>query len=299
MRDDLPESRTVLAGGLKHRVMEWQGGADTLLLLHGFLDCGGSFSRMVRHLPADLHVVAVDFRGHGETEWVGTGGHYNFYDYVRDVRDVADAVRHDRLHVLGHSMGGGVSLLVAGAWPEDVERLIVVEGLGPPAENIADGPERMRRWVKEEREVARRVPRIFKDLGEAAQRLMARQPRLTEEHATELARWLVRDQDGGFVWRHDPAHRVRGPKIYQVGTYSPFLASISCPVMLVTGSESWYRWDDLPERRRQLQDWRLVEVPDSGHMVHQDQAELLAAATATFLSGADPAGARGPDSESS
>jgi pimeloyl-ACP methyl ester carboxylesterase len=286
MRDDAPTSRTVLAGGLNHRILEWSGEGDTLLLLHGFLDCGGSFSAMVRQLPADLHIVAMDFRGHGESEWVGSGGHYNFYDYVRDVRDVVDDLRHDRLHVLGHSMGGGVSLLFTGSWPEDVERLIVVEGLGPPPEDIADGPDRMRRWIKEVRELPRRVPRKFKELSEVAERLMARQPRLSEERALEMAAWLAREADGGWFWRHDPAHRVRGPKIYQVGTYVPFLHAIACPVLLVTGSESWYRWEDLPERRRQLRDWRLVEIPDSGHMVHQDQPERLAEAVAAFLSGA-------------
>ncbi len=289
----------MLAGGLEHRLLEWSGAGDTLLLLHGFLDCAGTFCSLVRHLPADLHIVAMDFRGHGDSAWLPAGGHYNFYDYVRDVRDVVDEVRQGRLYLLGHSMGGGVSLLFTGSWPDEVERLVVVEGLGPPNEAVAEGPERMRRWLKEEREVPRRVPREFVSLDEVAQRLMVRQPRLTEQRALELAGWLAREVDGSWHWRHDPKHRVRGPKIYQVETYRPFLEAISCPVLLVTGSESWYRWDDLPQRRRALRNRRLLDIPESGHMLHQDQPERLAAAITSFLAGQEPEGSQLPTQEES
>ncbi len=291
MRDDLPQARMVAAGGLKHRLLEWSGSGPTLLLLHGFLDCGGSFAPLVRQLPEDLRVVAMDFRGHGESEWVGRGGHYNFYDYVRDVRDVVDSLDSDPLFILGHSMGGGVSVLFSGAWPAAVERLIVVEGLGPPAEFVEDGPDRMRRWIVEERQLARRSSRTFENLEDVAKRLMARQPRLELDRALELAGWLAKESESGWQWRHDPMHRVRGPKIYQAGTYAPFLEQISCPTLLVTGSESWYRWPDLPERRSHLRDRRSVEIREAGHMVHQDQPGLLAEAVSSFIAGEEPSDA--------
>ena len=294
MRGDLPIQRTVLAGGLKHRLLEWSGSGPTLLLLHGFLDCAGSFSPLVRQLPEHLRVVAMDFRGHGETEWVGRGGHYNFYDYVRDVRDVVDSLESDRLVVLGHSMGGGVSLLFSGSWPANVERLIVVEGLGPPPELVKDGPDRMRRWITEGRQLEKRGPRLFESRSAVARRLLARQPRLGDDLALELAGWLARETEAGWQWRHDPMHRVRGPKIYQASTYAPFLQQISCPVLLVTGSESWYRWPDLAERRSHLSDWRLLEIEEAGHMIHQDQPGALASAVASFVAGTDPSGATYP-----
>ena len=288
LREDHPHLRSVVAGGLEHRLLEWAGPGPTLLLLHGFLDCAGSFAPLVRSLHQDLHVVAMDFRGHGDSEWVGRGGHYHFHDYVRDVRDVVDSLQSERLFVLGHSMGGGVSLLFSGAWPAEVERLIVVEGLGPPAERVEDGPVRMRRWVAEERRIAESGPRLFDTKLAVARRLMARQPRLQEERALELAGWLARESKEGWQWRHDPMHRARGASIYQAATYAPFLQNISCPVLLVTGAESWYRWPDLAERRSHLPDWRSVEVAEAGHMIHQDQPDALGKAVARFLAGEDP-----------
>ncbi len=187
--------------------------------------------------------------------------------------------------------GGGVSVLFSGSWPTDVEGLIVVEGLGPPEESVDDGPARMRRWIKEERQVGARGPRLFSSKHDVARRLMARQPRLTEELAMELAGWLSRESEGSWQWRHDPMHRVRGPKIYLAATYAPFLQKISCPVLLITGSESWYRWPDLADRRSQIPDWRRVDIAEAGHMVHQDQPEALAQAVACFLQGKEPPGA--------
>ncbi|MBJ95365.1 MAG: hypothetical protein CMP23_12960 [Rickettsiales bacterium] len=289
MRDDGPVERRLQAGGLEQRLLIWEGDGPTLLLLHGFLDCAGSFAPLVRFLPPDYRIVALDFRGHGESAWVGPEAHYNFYDYVRDVRAVIDQLDRERIFLLGHSMGGGVSLLFAGSWPEEVERLVVVEGLGPPNESVEDGPARMRRWIREERRVADRGTRSFPDLLSVARRLQVRQPALEGERALELAGWLAHEQQDGWTWRHDPRHQVRNPKIYRSSTYAPFVAEIGCPVLLVTGSESWYRWPDLEERRSHLRDWRRVDIEGASHMIHHDCPEPLAAAVASFLAGAEPA----------
>ena len=65
-------------------------------------------------------------------------------------------------------------------------------------------------------------------------------------------------------------------------------------MLTVTAGESWYRWDDLPERRRSLRDRRLLDISESGHMVHQDQPERLAEAVTSFLAGQEPEGSQLP-----
>ena len=70
-------------------------------------------------------------RGHGESGRVDHASWYHFADYLRDVRAVVDALAEGHLAVLGHSMGGGISVLFAGTYPEEVHRLVLVEGLGP------------------------------------------------------------------------------------------------------------------------------------------------------------------------
>lgn len=287
--------RFVTASGLRHRVVEWDGGGQTtVVLVHGFLDCGGSFGPLVAHLPEGLHCVAPDLRGHGGTDRVGPGGYYHFVDYVRDLRHLVDQLKRERLILIGHSMGGGVSTLFTGSWPDEVERLVLLEGLGPPKEDVGDGPERMRRWVREVDAVrsGRKSVSRFDSLDAAAARLRAKDDRVGPERALELARWLTEPHpEGGLRWNHDALHRTRNPLVYRPATWEPFLDAISCPVLTVSAGRSWYRWPDLPARRARLADHRHLRYEEATHMLHHDVPELLGRAITDFLDGLEPEGA--------
>jgi len=282
-----PTIQRAVAGGLDHQVLVWDGGGTTTaLLVHGLSDAGATWARLVPHLPADLHVVAPDLRGHGGTARVGDGGYYYFLDYVRDLRDLVDAFARDRLLLIGHSMGGGIAALFTGAWPDAVDRLVLVEGLGVDEEPHDDGPKRLRRWVEEVRRTERsgRAAGRLDDLDDLTGKLRRWIPRLSDEHAAELAPWLARTApDGSLRWLQDPLHRTRTPLLFQAARWEPFLRAITCPVLTVWGSESWYRLPDLPDRRAMLADHRMVEVPDAGHSVHLDAPEALGEAIGRFL----------------
>jgi pimeloyl-ACP methyl ester carboxylesterase len=290
-----PSTRHVTAGGLRHRLLEWDGGgATTVVLVHGFLDCGGSFGPLVHHLPEGLHCVAPDMRGHGGTEGIGPGGYYHFPDYLRDLRDLVDQVVRERLVLVGHSMGGGIASLFAGAWPDDVHRLVLLEGLGPPAEDLDDGPRRLRRWVAEVRQVERgeRTAGRMADLEAAARKLRRRASGLDPEMSRELAGWLTRPTvTGELTWSHDPLHRTRTPISFRPEVWAPFLRAIACPVLTVAGGRSWYRWPELDERRAQIADHRHLRLPEATHMLHHEAPEQLGAAITAFLDGREPEGA--------
>jgi pimeloyl-ACP methyl ester carboxylesterase len=276
------------AAGLDLNLFEWEGGDTTVLLLHGYLDTGGTFGPLVRNLDPSLHVLAPDQRGHGRSDRVGADGYYHFYDYVRDVRALARARVRERLILVGHSMGGGVASLYAGAWADEVDRLVLVEGLGPPPEPILEGPARMRRWIKEME--SPRAGSEYASLADVAASLVKRNRGMDEAIALELADHLAVEQEGTWVWRHDVLHRTRNPLPYEPARYAPFLDAISCPVLLVTGGRSWYRYPDLVERRKRLGDRRRIHWPECGHMVHWERPAALAAAISAFARGEEPEG---------
>ena len=201
--------------GLELAVLEWNlKAAHTVVLVHGFLDLAWGFAPLVAHLcdpgGGDLHIVAPDMRGHGDSDRIGAGGYYHFFDYVPDLADVIAACAGPQLTLVGHSMGGTIAAYFAATFPERVTRLALLEGLGPPPGQAA-GPERTRAWVDAMARVRDKPQRSYASLAEAAQRL-----RENDEHLdAPLADWLAdksttRGEDGRYRFKHDPLHVTRG-----------------------------------------------------------------------------------------
>jgi len=279
--------RSVQAGGLNHRVLEWgQRSADTptLLFVHGFLDCGASFAPLVAQFGGRYHCVAPYLRGHGGTEWVGKGGYYHFFDYVRDLRDLVDQLAGPRLVLVGHSMGGGVATLFAGSWPEAVEKLVLLEGLGPAEEAYDEGPDRIRRWLRELRNIEDRPARTFENLEQVGDRLNRLWPSLAPAQTLELAAWMTKEAPGGgFRWSYDPMHRTRTPMVFRPSRWAPFLRAIECPTLTVSGGESWARWPDLDTRRENLVNRTHCHIEKGSHMLHLDSTDLVEVAISLHI----------------
>src|SRR3954469_23206577 len=102
-----------------------------LLALHGWLDNAASFDRLAPLLCGDFHIVALDLPGHGRSAWRAPGAWYHYVDYLGDVLAAADALGWDRFGLLGHSLGGAIASMLAGVEGDRVERLLLIEALGP------------------------------------------------------------------------------------------------------------------------------------------------------------------------
>src|SRR5262245_12947783 len=149
-----PREQTVDSLGLTLHYLEWgEPRGEPLLLVHGFLDLAYSWQLFVNELLAIAHrplrIIAPDCRGHGNSGWVGVGGYYHFPDYVRDLQWVLRSAGIERVKLIGHSMGGTISFLYAGAFPDRVERLVLIEGIGPVGMQFSDAPRRMEQWLNE------------------------------------------------------------------------------------------------------------------------------------------------------
>ena len=271
--------------GLRHHIVEWDAppGVPTLVLLHGYLDLAWSFAPFAAALQARMPVrlIAPDLRGHGETEWVGRGGYYHFADYVADVHALLTALPKP-LWLLGHSMGGSLSAILAGTFPDLISRLVLVEGLGP-ASRDDDPADRMAQWIQEVGE-RREKPSRPMTLAEAARRLQDKHVRLPDELAKFLAEKGTRAVDGGYVWSFDPLHRTRSPAPFPLDQFRRFLKRIACPTLLVEGSESWFRaFVDVDGRDRDIAGREVKVIDQASHMIHQEQPEALASVVAEFL----------------
>ena len=283
-RVEEPEMLSVELSGLRHRAYRWHGhGSGTMLLLHGFLDTGRGWAFTAQGLLSSCRfLIALDWRGHGDSEWVGRGGYYHFFDYVRDLEDCVEWLGGgEGLTVVGHSMGAMALTLWAGATSKRVDRIILVEGLGPVAHLDKVPHERINRWLSQMNAV--KPNRIFDDLDQVSQRLATLYLNVPSARIMKIAEWSTQESLAGFQWKYDPMHRTRSPAPVTEAVAVHLWKNISVPVMWIGGAQSPWRGVRLekwlahrPNLRRQL-------LPDVGHMIHYENPGALANAIRAFL----------------
>lgn len=275
-----PSDAWIEANGLRHHVLTWnEGGAPTIVLCHGFLDLAWSFDPLAQRLAAaGLRVLAIDWRGHGETDRVGPGGYYHFADYVLDLHALMPELAGEtgKVHLVGHSMGGTAASLYAGTHPKALSTLTLIEGLGPPAYTGA-APDKMMAWLDSIDRLRARGERPMRDLDEAVKRLRAQTPELPEELARFVAAKSTEPAGEGLRWRFDPLHRTTSPLPFARDAFLAFLGRIEVPALIVSGGRG-FRTEDHAERVAALRSAREVEIPDVGHMIHWLAPEALARA---------------------
>jgi pimeloyl-ACP methyl ester carboxylesterase len=249
----------------------------TLLLLHGFMDAGATWDLVAPALASAGHdIVAPDLRGFGQSDSVGGGGYYHFPDYVADLAELVDAVAPRRLGIVGHSMGGTIASLYAGAHGARVERLALLEGMGPIATEPAMAIDRMQAWLRGLREVPKQ-PKQLSSLTEAIERLQLHHPRVPRDVIESRAKLLTRTDDAGrLYWAYDPLHRTTSPTPFQVDVFKAFLARIECPTLVVSGGTAGWHPPDEAARIACLKHAIQVELPTAGHMMHWTEPRALA-----------------------
>lgn len=271
-------SWTLNTRGLALRALELsEGDGEPIVCLHGWLDQGAAWASVAQGQPGRW--VALDQRGHGGSAHVGAGGYYHFPDYLADLDAL---IRHlgGPVRLVGHSMGGTVASMYAGARPDQVSALVCVEGLG--ALEVSD-PSMLSRTREHLSALASPpTPIRVRGLDTAAERLMKRHPGLSREHARLLAEHGTAEDEGGLRWAFDPLHMTRAPYPFREDAFAEFLGAITAPTLLIWGEESWYPVPVQARRAACIQGARQVVLP-GGHMLPYTAGAALGAVITAFL----------------
>lgn len=271
--------------GLSLSVLVWEPHSAvraTCVLLHGFMDAAASFDLVAPALAnAGYRVIAQDLRGFGESERVSGGGYYHFPDYVADVDALTASQIDGPFHLVGHSMGGTVATLFAGAKPERVTKLAVLEGVGPLDHPEEMAPLRLRKWLDELKSPPKPQTMTEEDALRRLVSVHARVPR--DVLVTRIAHLASRNADGTLAWRYDPLHRTTSPMPFFAKVYGAFAARVACPVLYVTGGPLGWRVPDEDTRVAAFAHATRVDLPDAGHMMHWTAPDALARALIEFF----------------
>lgn len=284
-----PTSHFFTSQRLRLHYVDW-GNHDKppLLLLHGGRDHCRNWDWLAAALRDDWHVIAPDLRGHGDSQW-SPDGHYSMAAYIYDLAQLIHQQRLAPVTIVAHSLGGNIALRYAGIYPETVRRLVAIEGLGPSPKLLAERArlgidERMRRWIDEQRELARRTPRRYASIDEACVRMLEENPHLSPEQARHLTRYgVMQNEDGSYSWKFDNYVRAWPPYDMPQADIERLWNRISCPTLLVYGKQSWASNPAEDGRARHFRNARVVTVEGAGHWVHHDQFETFLQLLQDFL----------------
>ncbi|MEA3387990.1 alpha/beta fold hydrolase [Sphingobium sp. CCH11-B1] len=264
--------------------------APTLILVHGSFDHARSWDWTARALAQDYHVIAPDLRGHGDSGW-STDGAYMIANFVYDLAQLVDIHGRSPVMIVGHSLGGSVSLRYAGLYPEKVHRIVAIEGLGLAPALLKDKkekplPDEWREWIDKRRMRAAKPPRRYLTIEAAVGRMRERNEHLSVEQALHLTtHGMNRNEDGSYSWKFDPYLNVMAPQAASDMDLLAFWEQIRCPALLCLGKDSWASNPVKDGRIKHFRDARLVEFAHAGHWLHHDQFDRFVSELRAFLEG--------------
>ncbi len=284
-----PTSQTFISQRLRLHYLDWGNrGKPPLVLVHGGRDHARSWDWVAEQLREDYHVVAMDHRGHGDSDWV-SDGNYSSNDMVYDLAQLVHQLGVGPVTIVSHSMGGNVSLRYAGTFPDMVTKIVAIEGLGPSpkrqAEMRADPyPQRMAEWIEKKRAAAARTPRKYETIEAAFARMIEENSYLTEAQARHLTlHGVTRNEDGTYSWKFDPHLNVWHVEDVADEFLHQTWAAISAPTLLLYGADSWASNPEGDGRLEHFANARVIEFENAGHWLHHDQFDRFMKTLRDFL----------------
>ncbi|NWK98239.1 alpha/beta hydrolase [Sphingobium lactosutens] len=262
--------------------------APPLILVHGGFDHARSWDWTARALAQDYHVIAPDLRGHGDSAWSPEGS-YMMANFVYDLALIIDLLDRAPVTLVGHSLGGSISLRYAGLFPEKVGQIVAIEGLGLSPNRLKHKaeeavPDVWRQWIDSRRASAGRITRRYPTIEAAVGRMRERNEHLSVEQALHLTRHGVnRNEDGSYSWKFDPYLNNAAPQAGTDADLPDFWSRITCQTLLCLGKDSWASNPAKDGRMAHFQDARLAEFTDAGHWLHHDQFDRFIAELRAFL----------------
>jgi pimeloyl-ACP methyl ester carboxylesterase len=291
MQDNMPgpASHSFFSHRLRLHYVDWGNeGAPPLVLVHGGRDHCRNWDWVAARLRERYHVIAPDLRGHGDSEWA-VGSSYALSEYVYDLAQLIHQTGVAPVPLIGHSLGGMIALRYAGVYPDNVSRLVAIEGLGGTREMHAKAAakppeERLGKWIDLTRGLSGRLPRRYDSLEDAYRRMENENPHLTAEQARHLTvHGANQNEDGTFSWKFDNYVRIFPAYDLPEDQVHALWARIACPTLLVRGTESWAEDPRDDGRADHFQNAQVLNIDGAGHWSHHDQTDVFMAALDEFL----------------
>lgn len=270
MRSDISGQREgyITSSGFRIHYLEWGSGGRNIVALHSMMMDAHSFDFLAQSLSIRCRVLAVDLLGHGDSD--KPTERIPFEQHVEVIRGVVKDRGFSDIMLIGHSVGGFISMIYASKHHSDVSKVMLVD--------IAPRDPTVKRVIRE-------VPQSFRSKDEVVQYLKSTYPNFSRDSVENRLKYGFKPSPGGgFVWKADLKSSEMVRESFVNYDFWPHIKNIKVPVLLVKGAQSETVSRNSVERmKRELKDFHMVEVEGAGHQVPLDRPKELEHAVREFL----------------
>ncbi|HWP60803.1 MAG TPA: alpha/beta hydrolase [Candidatus Acidoferrales bacterium] len=270
------ESKFAAVGDLNLHYLDWgeRTNERVLVCLHGTSGSARHFDRLANILAPSYRVIALDQRGHGESDKPPRG--YDAVTLAGDLAGFADQIGIGRFALLGASLGSRVATVYTGGHPERVARLILVDV-------SFEMPEEAQQRMIHGHLTRRRTFTSFEDALSYSQSMPQRSRWTPEMHREEIEHAIVKRPDGLWEWRYSLEAALQSLQQARQDLWN-YVAKIQCPTLLIRGQESDVLTVSTAEKfLRLVKNCRSVEIEGAGHGVPRDNPERFNQVVCEFL----------------
>jgi pimeloyl-ACP methyl ester carboxylesterase len=252
-----------------------------LVGVHGWLDNAASFIPLANEMN-QFRWICLDMPGHGKSESRPKGSVYHFTDYIADLYRALDSLQLDRCDLVGHSLGAGICATFAATFPERVNRLILIDGIGPISGDDDDSLEQLRKsmgFLKQESKEGGRWYPSWDDL--IIKRMAAGE---IEKHSVEmlLSRGAQRSGDSAKVLS-DSRLKQHSPIYMNQEKVLSILSGIEAETLFIGANQGLVAERKSTVSRIKAIRKITVENVQGAHHVHLDDPKIVAAPILRFL----------------
>ena len=267
----------VTVDGHSFHYVRWGAlGSPKLVLLHGGgSSAHGTWDGTAPDLAQVYDVIAVDQRGHGESGW-DSEDRYSVEQFATDTLRVLETMGVEQFDLIGHSLGGLISLVLASRYSGSVRKLIIIDA-APRMPGMAEIPARRNSLTD------RKLTFPTRAEAEAYARML-----LPEDARDRPLNYGIAERDGTWTWRTDIAGMARSPlfrdSAWHIALWSD-VAGLRCPTLVMRAGRPQLISSDAVARLAQANSLvRVTDYPTAGHWLHQAEPERFIDEALAFLS---------------
>lgn len=271
-----PISHDVKIRGVRLCYVDWGGDGPTMLLLHGDMRTSRSWDAVSRRLMGEYRVIALDARGHGDSDWTPRG--YRFAERVDDLAAFCDALELREVVGVAHSTGGVVMSLCAQKHPGMFSQLALMEPMVVVDERfhkMVAGREHAERstwksrealhdYLKQHPATSKWHPEVLRDVVEH------------EAYKRDDGMYDMKWASATFNWKDRDGDHV---------DLKPVFAELGLPILFIRSSNHQTRIRELNEVQDGIRNFHRLTIENTGHNMYMERPDAIATALRDFALG--------------